>query len=203
MASKSNGSKADVSKATNLVAGAQKNLPTTSRFTILGVAMLVPAIIAKLQGFLTLDLQVAQTYAAWKAAVAAREAALPEAKAFIAAFIAVLRQEFGPGNPILPSFGIPLPKPRRQPTAEQKATAVALAKRTHGKRGPTGKRQRAAITVAGKPGMKLVDPQGNEIPGVTQGPIAPAGGNDAAPGVTAPAAGTQPAAGGSGNSTNG
>ncbi len=194
--SSSNSVTKEVSQAKALIAGAQQSLPAKTVLTILGVAITVPAIIAKLQTLLTLDLQVAQTYAAWRAAVAARKTAVPGLRSFMAAFVSVLKQQLGPRNPVLQTFGIPPPKARRQLTAEEKATAVALGKRTHGRRGPTGKRQRAAITVDGKPGVQLVDAQGNVVPGVTRGPIAPAPAPaDEAPAPAAPASDGKPPSG--------
>ncbi|MHB8419269.1 MAG: hypothetical protein ACYDCL_14425 [Myxococcales bacterium] len=174
MSTKSKGVSAEVTKVQNLIAGAQKNLIATSNLVVLGATMLVSAIITKLQGYLTLEENVGTTQAAYRAAVAARKEQEADVKTFVDGFISVLKATFGPGNPVLQSFGIAPPKTRKQLTAEEKATAAAIGKQTKVVRGPIGKNQRANVTVDGKPGMVFKTATGEEIPGATKGPIAPA-----------------------------
>ncbi len=195
MATKSNGSSKEMSIVANLIKGATGSLAATSSLTVLGTAMLVSAILTKLQGYAALGSNVAQTYAAWRKAVADQKAAMPELRQFTSAFIAVLKQQLGPGNPVLQNFGIAPPKTRKQLSAEEKATSAALAKRTKKVRGPTGKVQRAQVTVEGKPGLQFVDPSGTPQPGLTRGPVPPAQLPADAPPVAEPAA---PAKNGSG-----
>ncbi|HUB05915.1 MAG TPA: hypothetical protein VMB50_02890 [Myxococcales bacterium] len=203
MATNTKSTTADATKAQNLINGAQQSLLATSKLTILGVAMLVSAIITKIQGYLTLDQNVSQTLAAYRAAVAARKAAAPDRKQFIAGFIATLKAQFGPANPVLQTFGIAPPKARKQLTAEEKATAAALGKQTKSVRGPTGKVQRGKVTVQGAPGMVLVTATGQPVPGVTQGPTAPAvpaPNGSSTPAVSAPAVPAPASSNGTGGS---
>ncbi|MHB8416939.1 MAG: hypothetical protein ACYDCL_02615 [Myxococcales bacterium] len=197
MGTKNHGSAADVTKIQNLVAGFEKSMVATSNFVVLGVSMLVSAIIIKLQGYLTLDANTKSTEAAWKAAVAAQRQAEAEAHTFVQSVTTSLKAFFGPGNPVLQTFGIAPPKQRKQRTAEQKATSAALAKRTKGVRGPVGKNQRAAVTPDGKPGMQFVDAQGNVVPGLAKGPTPPAA--EPTPPQEPPPAGSN----GNGNGSNG
>jgi hypothetical protein len=83
-------------------------------------------------------------------------------------------------------------KAKAQPSAETKAVAVGLARETRAARGPTGK-ARAAITTQGKPGLVLVNPSGQPIPGPLAGPIPPGSGTPAAVNLVPGSDGSSPA----------
>jgi hypothetical protein len=69
---------------------------------------------------------------------------------------------YGPENPILADFGIPIAGKRRKLTAAEKAIATAEGVRTRRARGSyTSKKQRRQITAEGKPGLSFIDAQGN------------------------------------------
>ncbi len=100
--------------------------------------------------------------------------ALPGARLFLEALEAALKAQFGVRNPQLLDFGIGIPKPKVQRTAEEKAISAAKARQTRAAHGILGKNQRAALSVGGSPGLTLVSPTGEAAPGVVTRPVPPA-----------------------------
>jgi hypothetical protein len=161
-----------------LETGTTQNIVGKATVTIATVAMTAAQINAKLGQGDTLYAAVVAARTQLDTAMAAWKAAEPGLRAFVTAYIDVLKGIFGAGNPILKTFGIVI-KARSKPSAETTAKAVALRKETHEVRGPTSKKQRAAITTQGTPGLVLVSPTGQPIPGALAGPIPPGQGTPA------------------------
>jgi hypothetical protein len=82
--------------------------------------------------------------------LAARDEAIAEAAAFIAAFFSVLVQYLPPGTDVT-KFGDKPKKTPAKPTAEQKAAANAKRKATRAARHIMGKNQRKAIVAPAPP----------------------------------------------------
>jgi hypothetical protein len=185
-----------------LEAGTTQNIVGKATVTVATVAMTAVQINAKLGQGDTLYAAVTAARAQLDTAMAAWKAAEPGLRAFVTAYIDALKGLFGVGNPVLKTFGIVI-KPRTKPSAETTAKAVALRKGTHAVRGPTSKKQRAAITTQGTPGLVLVSPTGQPIPGALAGPIPPGSGTPAAvnlvPGSTNGGSSSAPASSTNGN----
>ena len=129
--------------------------------------------------------------------MAAKKAGTAGTLAFLDGLETALKAAFGSGSVQLQDFGIKPPKAKKQLTVEEKALSVAAAKGTKKVRGIIGKNQRAAITTQGKPGLALVDAQGNVVPGALTGPTPPGSGtpvavNAAAVSTAAPAPSSTP-----------
>lgn len=161
-----------------LETGTTQNIVGKATVTVATVAMTAVQLNAKLGQGPALYAAVTAARAQLDTAMAAWKAAEPGLRAFVTAYIDALKGLFGVGNPVLKTFGIVL-KARSQPTAATKAKAVALRKGTIAVRGPTSKKQRAAITTQGTPGLVLVSPTGQPIPGAMAGPIPPGMGTPA------------------------
>jgi hypothetical protein len=180
MAAKNNsGPSALLARVVAMESGTTQNIVGKTTVTVATVAMTAAQINAKLGAADTLYAAVVAARAALKTALAAWTAAEPGLRTFVAAYELALKGLFGAGNPILASFGI-VQKARATPSAETKAKAVALRKQTLAVRGPTSKKARAAITTQGSPGLVLVSPTGQPIPGALAGPIPPGEGTPAA-----------------------
>ncbi len=176
--SSTKGPSAFLAQVDALETGTTQNIVGKATVTVATVAMTAAQINAKLGQADTLYGAVTAARAQLDTAMAAWKAAEPGLRAFVTAYIDALKGLFGVGNPVLKTFGIVI-KARSQPTAATKAKAVALRKETHGVRGPTSKKQRAAITTQGTPGLVLVSPTGQPIPGALAGPIPPGEGTPA------------------------
>jgi hypothetical protein len=118
-----------------------------------------------------------------KQAMAAWKAAEPGLRKFVSNYEQALKGLFGVGSPELADFGI-IVKTKAKPSTETKAVALAQRRQTVAVRGPTGKKQRAAITAQGKPGLVLVSPTGTPIPGPLAGPTPPGSGTPATVSLT-------------------
>src|ERR1700678_4038310 len=154
-----------VNRITSMVAGFQKDFTAKQSLTVNGTSMLQPAILSQLAAVLALLTDTDAARAALANAVAAKKAGAAGTTTFLSQLEAALKSTFGTGNPQLQDFGIAPPKAKKQLTVEQKALSVAAAKGTKKVRGIIGKNQRAAITTQGMPGLAVVDPQGNVVPG--------------------------------------
>lgn len=177
-------------KVAALTAGMNKDFTPKNTLTVAGVAMTQVQILAKLAGIAALYTAVAGAKSATKVAEAALQAALPAARTFIEALEVAIKAQLGVRSPLLADFGIGVPAAKSPRTAAQKAVTSALTKATKAVRGIIGSKQRADITVAGKPGLVLVGPNG--APPVTVLPVTPPG---VAPGATGSVTGaTAPAA---------
>ena len=161
--------------------------------------MTQPQIIAALQADADLYASVDSALQALKEAINAKNAGAAAAyEALYNNVVAGIRADKGPSSAELPAFGIKLPKPRTPRTAAQKALSAARRQQTKAARGILGKKQRQAITLAGQPGLVMVSPTGQPLPGAVQAPIAPANTapaqepQTAAPAAEAPTPATSP-----------
>jgi hypothetical protein len=176
MANSNSGPTAFLALVDAMESGTTKNI--VGKVTIAKTAMTGPQINAQLGQADTLYGAVVSARAALKVALAAWVAAEPGLRAFVKNYTSALKGLFGNGNPELEDFGIVV-KAKAQPSAETKAKAVALSRETRQVRGPLGK-ARAAITTQGAPGLVLISPTGQPIPGTLTGPIPPGSGTPAA-----------------------
>jgi hypothetical protein len=167
-----------------LIAGMNKNFTAKNSLLIGGTSMTQVQILAQLAAEVTLIGNVTDTKNAWSAAVAAMKSASAANSSFDANLVAAIKQAFGPSSPLLGSFGIATPKPKAVRSAVEKAVATALAKNTRVVRGTKSAKQKQAITLAGTPGLTVVNSSGEPL--LTVGPVAP--GSGAPPTVTVAAA---------------
>ena len=181
-------------RLTTMAAGFTKDFTAKQSLTVEGTSMLQPAILAQLAEELALITDVEDARNALAAKVAAKKAGTPGTLKFLDGLETALKAAFGSGSAQLQDFGVKPPKAKKQLTAEQKALSVAAAKGTKKVRGIIGKNQRAAITTQGKPGLAVVDAQGNVVPGALTGPTPPGSGTPVtvSPGTVV---GSPPAAG--------
>jgi len=164
------------SRINEMKAGFIKSFTAKQRFTVGGVSMTQAQILAKLAQIGGIDQAVAKARSALSSAVAAKRADMPAARAFLSDLDQTLRQNYGRLSPALSSFGISLPKPRKARTAQEKVVSSAQGKATRKVHGVMGSKQRAAITVEGKPGLVLVDAHGQPVAGALTGPTPPGSG---------------------------
>lgn len=178
-----------INRLTAMIGGFNKDLTAKQTLSVLGTVMTQVAILAELAADLQIVQDVVVAHETLASKTAAKKAAMPGITAFLAAIEQVLKNQFGPRDARLQDFGIKAPKSRKSLTAEQKTLAAATAKGTKKARGILGKRQRAAITQAGKPGLAMVDPKGGIVTGFVTGPTPPGSGTPVAvTGGSAPAA---------------
>jgi hypothetical protein len=186
-----------VNRLTSMVAGFQKDFTAKQSLTVDGTSMLQPAILSQLAADLALLTDAENARNALAVAVAAKKAGAAGTTLFLSQLEKALETAFGSGNPQLQDFGIAPPKTKKQLTVEQKALSVAAAKGTKKVRGIIGKNQRAQITTQGKPGLAVVDPQGNVVPGALTGPTPPGSGTPVTVNPAAVGSGNGPTSGGS------
>jgi hypothetical protein len=189
--SNSSGPGSFIALVTAMIAGTTKDIVGKATVTVVKVPMTAAQINAQLGQATTLYGAVVAARAALKVALAAWVAAEPGLRLFVKNYTLSLKALFGSGNPELEDFGLVV-KAKAQPSAETKAVAVGLARETRAARGPTGK-ARAAITTQGKPGLVLVNPSGQPIPGPLAGPIPPGSGTPAAVNLVPGSDGSSPA----------
>jgi hypothetical protein len=183
------------SRITAMQAGFQKDFTAKQSLTVEGTAMLQPAILSQLETELALLTDVDDARNTLASKVAAKKAGTAGTLQFLTGLETALKAAFGTGNPQLLDFGIKPPKVKKALTAEQKALSVAAAKGTKVARGIIGKAQRAKITTQGKPGLALVDVQGNVVPGILTGPTPPGSGTPVTVNAAAVGGGNAPASG--------
>ena len=187
-----------LAKVLQLDSGTQKTVTAKMGFVINGTPMSQPQVLAKLKQIEGVFSDIDDARNVLKQKVAARRAAIPAAKLFVAAYEAALKAQFGVQSPLLETFGISIQKPRAARSAEKNVLAAAQGRRTRRIRGTKGPKQKAAITLTGEPGLVVVSPTGELLPDLAKAPIAP--------GVEAPqspsAAPASPASGGSGSGSN-
>jgi hypothetical protein len=151
-----------LSRVRKLAAGARKHLVPGKPLSVAGAPHDQGSILSRLEAVLAANKAVADARNAVTHAIAAREKLHAAARPFVEDLKASLTAHFGTTNPILSEFGVPVSRRRRQLTSEEKAIASAEGVRTRRARGSyTSQKQRAQITLAGRPGLSLVDPQGN------------------------------------------
>jgi hypothetical protein len=168
------------SRITAMVAGFQKDFTAKQSLPVNGTTTLQPAILSQLAAQLALITDVEGARDTLASKVAAKKAGMPAVLAYLSQLEQALKTAFGAGNPQLLDFGIKPPKAKKQLTTEEKALSVAAAKGTKLARGIIGKAQRSRITTQGKPGLALIDAQGNVVPGILTGPTPPGSGTPAA-----------------------
>ncbi|MHB1847261.1 MAG: hypothetical protein ACYCWW_20750 [Deltaproteobacteria bacterium] len=162
-------------KLTTVIDGCNNLLPKTSTVTLLGKAQTPAALVSVFEAALTAISAVTDAKAAYQGAVQAQRTSLQAARALYLALEKFLQASYGKGSPVLGQFGFSTASPQK-PTAEKKAAAAAQAKLTKKVRGTDkGKRQKLAITPNGQGGLVYVEPNGKTVPGLTEGPIPPAG----------------------------
>ncbi len=165
-----------LAKILAMIAGLTKDLTAKMSLMVAGASMTQAQILAKLAAIQKLFDDVDAAKGALQVAVAAKNVGAQDAKQFMADLKKAVEVQFGSHSPLLPDFGIALPKPAAARSSAQKAASAGLAAQTRKVRGTNkGKVQRSEITVAGKPGVVVVGPTGAPLAGVSLGaPVAPA-----------------------------
>jgi hypothetical protein len=138
-----------------LIAGTKKHYPDMKQsITVGGVAMAVGDVTSELQKLVTNRADVVAARAAAKAKVDDEDAQMPALYAFVQAYVAAIKVNFGTKADVLADFGVQPPKARTPQTAEQMAVAAAKRQATREKRGTTG--PKAKKTVHGNVTAELV-----------------------------------------------
>lgn len=131
--------------AAKLAAGTQKYLSKVSSLTVEGVSYTPAQIESQLNAFSTLRNDVDAAKATVKAKLALEKAQAPGMRAFILAFVGILKGMFGSQPDVLADFGLQPKKARTPLTVEQKAAAAAKRKATREARGTKGKKQKLSV----------------------------------------------------------
>ncbi len=127
-----------------LLAGTQKNIPTTSMVDVNGQQMKPADIVAKLQGWIQLMEQKDAAKAPYSTALLAVQAVASDAHQFRVAYGQALKQVLGKNSPLLADFGLSTPQPKPQ-TATTRVLAQAKSLATRKARGTLGSVQKQAI----------------------------------------------------------
>jgi hypothetical protein len=171
--------------AASLAAGAQKHFPAGSSLSVGGAMLTLIQIESTLNGFSSLRTDVDTARAALQAKVALETAQATAMRAFMGAFVRIVRGSFGNQPDVLADFGLKPIAAKTPLTVEQKAAAAAKRKATRAARGTVGSKAKAAIK--GNVTGVVVTPVTTEPPaaatGTTSGTNAPA--NTQAPGAPA------------------
>ncbi len=134
---------ADLAK--QLIAGTQKHLANAGQLTFAGGVFTPSQVEAQLQALATLRTETETAKAAAQAKVATERGQLPALRAFLLAFAALVKAQFGTQPDVLADFGLKPKKARKPMTPEQKAAAKAKRDATRKARGIIGTRKRAAV----------------------------------------------------------
>jgi hypothetical protein len=169
--------------AASLAAGAAKHFPTGSTLPIGGATLTIAQIETTLNGFASLRTDVDTARAALQAKLAAETAQAAAMRAFISAFMRIVRGAFGNQPDVLADFGLQPNKPKTPLTVEQKAAAAAKRAATRAARGTKGSKAKLAITgdvtgVVVTP-VRAAQPEAATVTGGTSAPA-----NSQAPGAT-------------------
>ncbi|HEY1695271.1 MAG TPA: hypothetical protein VGG39_24050 [Polyangiaceae bacterium] len=140
---KDKGSLADL--AAKLAVGAQKHMAAGSSLTVEGALISITDIATKLSGFSAMRSDVETARAALQAKLAVEAAQAMATKAFIRAFVKIVRGMFGNQPDVLADFGLTPTKARTPQTAAQQAAAVAKRAATRVARGTKGSKAIQAI----------------------------------------------------------
>jgi hypothetical protein len=186
---------------TLLQQGVESQIPSTSKLTVEGQPVTQAALSSELATDVAIFQSVADTQSQYKAAVAARRAAVPGLKTRYASIIKAIENQFPPGSPVLAQFGIHPPKPKAKLTAQQLAVRAAKAALTRKARGTKGSKQKQAIQTVGTPTVTIT-PGGTNIVPPQVGSAAPAGSSTSQSNAPATSAGASTAQS-SGSSTTG
>ncbi len=160
-----------LAKMKKLAQGFQAHGSLLKKFVVNGVRMTPAQALARLRRSLATDEKAQSLKTQTAQALAVRDKAVLGDEDFVVNLPVALTSAYGP-TPKLEDFGIPWKKTRKKRTAAEEAISAALRLQTRQVRGTMGKKQRAALTVAGKPGVLVVDPSGKPIGG--RPPIPPA-----------------------------
>jgi hypothetical protein len=150
-----------------------KVFPATSELQLGGQSMKVPDMLSVLDAALATFAAASAAKAALKQTQSDRTQKIATAQALVGSLKTYLVGTWGKGSPQLAPFGF-TPKARTPRTSEQKALTAAKAALTRKARGTKGSKQKLGVTVQGQPGLVLVAADGTPMPGVMQGPTAPA-----------------------------
>jgi hypothetical protein len=161
-----------VAQARVLADGLEKHGDLLKGLRVRGKKMTVKQVRARLEPILVAADKADAAKLALKKELAARDAAIAAERSSLADFGAAILGSLGHGHPHLVSFGLPSGKRRKRTQAEE-AVSAALRRQTRKVRGTMGPKQRAAVTLAGTPGLLVVDPTGKVIPGLGLPPIPP------------------------------
>ena len=143
---KNNNKNGKATLMTHVIAGARKHFPNGSEtITLEGTSTTIDAVLTELQGFVDGRAAIVAAQMAASNLVAAERAGMPAMTALLAAFIAFIRNAFGPTSAKLADFAIPTRKVPVAKTAEQKAVAAAKRKATREARGTKGPVARKAV----------------------------------------------------------
>lgn len=160
-----------LAKATQLANGFQKHGSLLPAFPVNGVEMTAAQALARLQQSLAAEAAADALKNQLTLALVARDKTVLGDEDFIVNLPVAVRSALG-STPKLQVFGIPYGKTRKQRTSVEEAISAALRLRTRKVRGTMGRRQRAAVTTEGRPGLIVVDPTGEPIAG-GRPPVAP------------------------------
>jgi len=155
-----------LTKMRKMATGFQRNGNLLAKFEMLGRQVTPAQVLARLKPSLDAADQAETLKSQLKASLAARDESVLADQPYFAQVSISLVSTFGGRDPRLEYFGVPYEKPRKKRTAAEEAVSVALRKQTRQVRGTMGRKQRAAITSAGKPGVIVVDPSGKPIGGL-------------------------------------
>ena len=146
MTTKKAGKNSRATLAGQLVAGTKKNFPDmTQKIMVGGVSMTVGDATNELQAFVDNRAAVVAAQVAAKAKLEAERSQMPALNAFLDAFVAFIRGTFGTKTDLLSGFGLEPPQAKAQPTAEEKAVAVAKRTATRKARGTSGTKAKKAV----------------------------------------------------------
>jgi hypothetical protein len=149
-------------KVDAMIRGVRKHVLPGMSFTVAGVVYDQAAFLAVLEPVQQVNRELSDARLVVRQKIIDREKLHAGIRPLLGTVPFVFGSHWGRSNPLLEDFGIRPDKPRRKLTAAQKAIATAEGVRTRRARGSyTSKKQRQQITTAGKPGLSLVDPQGN------------------------------------------
>jgi hypothetical protein len=141
-------------KIQNALTGVQQVIPAGSTLQINGQAMTQAQLATQLSGYLPPFQTVLNEKQTYQAAVAARLAMEPGARAFLVQLRAALIALFGKGSQQLTKFGFGTGA-HTAPTPTTQVVAAAKRQLTRAKRGTITKKQAAQITVVGQPTVEL------------------------------------------------
>lgn len=188
MTTKSKGKKTVSALATQLIAGTNKRLASTTQVLIAGSSFTPAQVIEKLQAIVNLRSNVDAAKASTKAKLAVEKADMPALRALMGAFVTFVNAAFGNQPDALADFGLH-PKARTPLTVEAKTAAAAKRKATREARNTMGSKQKKSVkgNVTGVTVTPLTAPK-PAVAAAPESPNAPATstGATAATGVSAP-----------------
>jgi hypothetical protein len=136
---------AEVTQATQLIAGVNKTLATTPSFTVAGTVYTPAQVTTDLQQIVTLITDVDTAKSVVQAKLAVENAQLPALRVVMAALVAYVKLTWGNSPDVLATFGLKPKKAATKPTTMEKVVAVAKRASTRKARGTTSKKAKMAI----------------------------------------------------------